>query len=71
MADNRGGGDVYTDYLFTGQKQDDTGLLYCRARYYDKLLVRRHLARPAHPRPGERVRLQPVRLLPRQSPELP
>ena len=27
-----------TDHLFTGQKQDDTGLLYYRARYYDKLL---------------------------------
>ncbi len=35
---NRSAGDVHTDHLFTGQKQDGTGLLYYRARYYDKLL---------------------------------
>ncbi len=35
---NRSGGDVRTDHLFTGQKQDGTGLLYYKARYYDKLL---------------------------------
>ena len=37
-ARTRSSGDAYTDHLFTGQKQDETGLLYYNARYYDKLL---------------------------------
>ncbi|MCA9368356.1 hypothetical protein KC887_08965, partial [Candidatus Kaiserbacteria bacterium] len=28
-------GPVATDHRFTGQKQDDTGLYYYNARYYD------------------------------------
>jgi RHS repeat-associated protein len=34
----RRGGDLPTDYRFTGQKQDASGLVYMNARYYDPTL---------------------------------
>jgi RHS repeat-associated protein len=34
----RRGGDLPTDYRFTGQKQDASGLIYMNARYYDPVL---------------------------------
>jgi RHS repeat-associated protein len=34
----RRGGDLPTDYRFTGQKQDASGLVYMNARYYDPVL---------------------------------
>ena len=34
----RRGGDLPTDYRFTGQQQDASGLIYMNARYYDPVL---------------------------------
>jgi RHS repeat-associated protein len=34
----RRGGDLPTDYRFTGQQQDASGLIYMNARYYDPAL---------------------------------
>ena len=34
----RGGGALPTDFTYTGQKVDDTGLMYYRARYYDPVI---------------------------------
>ena len=51
---NRSAGDVHTDHLFTGQKQDGTGLLYYRAPIYGARYIRQavghvHLAGSAGP----------------------
>jgi hypothetical protein len=64
----RGSGSITQTTLdYTGQRKDDTGLLYYHARYYDPVLGKVRVAGYDRPRPDQPAGSQPLQLR-RQQP---